>query len=288
MQRKLYRLVATPLIGMMFLLFPAALSAQSFWLERGPGKNFLVEIFKPDIHRGVYNGLSYPVDYSLETVALFFSLRRPIGSKTFLVVELPFAHATFDTKIEDEFSSYRHSGYSNTIGNPYLGLARGSLNSRFSTEIGLRLPLAKTDNNYASQVGMAADVDRLEAFDDYVALRAMINFRTKRTKGLMFRARIGAMILRDLDHLRDHYFAVPLNLMIGYQTARFNVGANNVIWVGFLRQYRSRIRTAYNRGNNFSARAEGGGGLTASFKFGNLRPGIYIGSSLGLNLNIQR
>jgi len=295
MQRISPRPVASMLIFIFALIFPAALAAQSFWLERSQGKTFLLEIFKSDVRSGVYNGVSYPVDYSFETSALFFSLRWPIGSKYFLVAELPFAHAAFDTKIDRPFSFYRYSGSSSTIGNPYIGLERGSLNSRFSTEIGLRLPLAKTDNNYAAEIGQAADPDRLEAFENYAALRAMINYRTKRTKGLMFHARVGSIVQRDFDYLRDQYFSLFINPHIGYKTARINIGLNIVIRGGFRKQYRNRLATVFTRGSDFNFTTNQYQGLTASIRLGKLRPGVYFNPSFdrrlidffALNLRLQ-
>ena len=237
----------------------------------------MLEIFKPIPHKGVYNGKIYPVDYSFETFALFLSLRQPIASKYFLVVELPFAHAAFDTKIARPFSFYRHSGASSTIGNPYIGLELGSLSSlifseseihpqpkskirtffsrlssRIFPEIGIRLPLAQTANNYAARVGELVDFDRREAFDErYVAIKAIVNYRSKRTKGWTFRARIGAMILRDIDrsgnehqYSRGTYMDGLLNAQVGYETARMSLGLNLSM------------------------------GFTASVKLGNLRLGV--------------
>jgi len=169
-----------------------------------------LEIFKPDVHKGVYNGISYSGDYSFETVALFLLLRSQIGSKSFLVAELPLAHAAFDAKIDGDSSFDRSRGSANTAGNPYLGLELGGLDSRFFTEVGVRLPLAQAENNNAATVGRAADSDRPEAFDDGVALRAMLNYRAKHTKGLTFCARGGALVQRDFNR-GNSYFSIPID-----------------------------------------------------------------------------
>jgi hypothetical protein len=56
------------------LIIPAALAAQSFWLERSQEKIFLLEIFKPKAaESGVFNGASYPIDYSFATSAIFLA-----------------------------------------------------------------------------------------------------------------------------------------------------------------------------------------------------------------------
>jgi hypothetical protein len=76
------------LIVIVILILPVALAAQSFWLERNQERAFLLEIFKPKTAgSGVFNGASYPIDYSFATSALFFSLRQPIGGKISLVAE---------------------------------------------------------------------------------------------------------------------------------------------------------------------------------------------------------
>jgi hypothetical protein len=268
-------LLAAKLAAIVVAILPVSVFAQSFWLERSNGKTFLLEIFKPvGLHPGPYNGAYYYQAryYSLETFAFFLSLRSQIGSRSFLMVELPFAHATVDKKIDREFSFFRLRGYWNTIGNPYIGLELGGPTSRFFTEVGIRLPLVKTDNNYAARVGEEADYDRYEAFAErYVVAKAMVNYRSNRTKGLTFRARVGAMILRDIDRSGDKYpglldwFRPTANAQVGYETARMSLGVNL------------------------------GLGFTANVRLGNLRPGVYINPSFldattttfGLNLGLQ-
>ena len=277
------------------LLLPVAVVAQSFWLNRSPNKTLGVEIFKPRLYSGVDNGVSYPVDYSFQTAAFFLSLRWPVGKKTFLVAELPFAHAAFDKKIDRPFSFYRNNGRESTFGNPYIGLERGSLNSRFFAEIGLRLPLAKTDNNYAAGIGRAADRDREESFEHLAAIRALINYRSKRTHGLTFRARGGALVQRDFDHLSNNYFSFPIHAQVGYETAHITIGIVNLVKISLIDEYRS----------NFKMNQVQNVGLTGSVRFSSLRlgvclPGLIQGSerafsfldfdfsSFGLNLSFQR
>lgn len=101
--RTSYQLIMVMFVGLVILFSSAALYAQSFWLERSQGKTFFLEIFKPNIENRVYNGVPYPADYSFETAALFLSLRAQLGSKSFLMVELPFAHAAYETKIDSGF-----------------------------------------------------------------------------------------------------------------------------------------------------------------------------------------
>ncbi len=293
------------MLVIVVLITPAVLAAQSFWLERNQGKTFLLEIFKPTVAGGVvFNGVSYPVDYSFTTSALFLSLRQPIGNKYFLVAELPFAHASFDTKIDRAFSFYRHNGRSNRIGNPYFGLELGSPASRIYPEVGIRPPLIKAGNNYAADVGKIADSDRREAFEHTAALRAMLNVRLQYKTRLSFRFRGGPIFQRDFDNPRYKYRAVSGNVRVRYEMARINFGINSGIRLSKLESptagaerylainimaqagyevgrtslgintgvrmsnvSRSEIKTAYTRGSDFSVHQHLG--LTASVRFGN-------------------
>jgi hypothetical protein len=290
----------------VILILPGALAAQSFWLERSQGKTFFLEIFKLDNSTGVYNGARYPVDYSFESFASFLTLRAQTGSKSFLVVELPFAHAVFDTKIDSDFSYYRNSGSSNMIGSPYIGFEYGSLNSRFFTEIGIRLPLAKTDNNFAAAIGRASNPDREEAFERLAAIKLVLNYRSKRTRGLTFRARGGAVVQRDLDQLSDDYYSFLLSTQIGYgyEPGRFRLAANFVTQIRFSFQMVEDPFGFEATSRSFRAVQMQYFRLTGNVDLGSVRLGMYLRppildseqsfslnllqSSFGLDLAIQR
>lgn len=304
MQRTSSRPITAMLI-IVVLIIPAALAAQAFWLEGSQEKTFLLEILKPKAAKsGVFNGVSYPVDYSFATSALFLSLRQPLGSKIFLVAELPFAHAAFDKKIDRAFSFYRHNGRSNRIGNPYLGLELGSPASRIYPEVGIRPPLLKAGDNYAAEVGKIADSDRREAFEHTTALRVMLNVRLKYKTRLSFRCRGGPIFQRDFDNPRQSYRAVSGNFRVRYEMARINLGVYTGLRLSKIKsptagakQYKainvmaqaeyemgrislgvnagirmsdvsqSEIKTAYTRGSDFNLHEHLG--LAASVRFGN-------------------
>jgi hypothetical protein len=277
MQQKSYQHAATMLVAIVVLILPASLSAQSFWLERSPGKTLALEIFKPTLHSGVYNGVSYPADYSFQTSAFFFSLRWPVGSKTFLVAELPFAHAAFDTKIDRPFSFFRNSGHESTIGNPYLGLEIGGKASRFFAEAGFRLPLVSSERGFARLVGQNSDPVRDEAFLDFTVVKAMINYRLKRETGLVFRLRLGAAALRNFE-THSYGFSFPLDILIGYKTERLSAGAYIPIKGGFIKTSR-RTESAFTRGSDFSFKMNQQEGIWANIRLGKLQPGVYIDPS---------
>jgi hypothetical protein len=289
MTKILSRLPAAALLAIMILILPVAALAQSFWVERNHGKTLALEIFKPSLHSGVYNGVSYPVDYSFQTVALFLSLRWPVGNKTFLVAELPFAHAAFDTKINGVHSFFRNRGEENTIGNPYLGLEIGSKASRFSGAAGIRLPLLAQDHGFALAVGAESDSDREEAFLDFAAIKVVVNYRLKREAGLVFRLRLGAAYLRKFENFvqGNGLFVTPA-ARIGYKTGRLSAGAYIIFPMRGTNVTSAEIRTVFTRGSNFSFKLTQEEGLWANISLGKLQPGVRINTnSFALNLGVQ-
>jgi hypothetical protein len=287
------------------LIIPAVLHAQSFWQERSQRKAFFLEIFKPNINSELDNGVPNPVEYSFETAAIFLSLRAQMGSKSFLIVELPFAHAAYDTKNDSSFNFYRNGGSSNTMGNPYIGFELGGMNARFFTEVGMRLPLVETVNNDAASVGRIADLARPEAFDDYMTLRAVINYRPQDTKGVRFRARGGALVQRNFDR-GGNQFSIPIDALLGYgyEKGRVRLGIDFVInFDASYRRYPYYINN-YRFSNGFRIRQKQHLRLTGQMKLGSLRAGAHLKppffdserensldltrSSFGLDLTVQR
>jgi len=291
MQRISSRLSMAMLFATAVLLLPVAVVAQSFWLDRSPNKTLGVEIFKPRLYSGVYNGVSYPVDYSFQTAAFFFSLRWPVGKKTFLVAELPFAHAAFDKKIDRPFSFYRNNGRESAFGNPYLGLEFWRTTSRIFAEVGIRFPLVVEDRGYAVRVGAASALDREEAFLDFAAVKAAINYRLLREAGLVFRLHLGAAYWRNFE-TSDYRGAIPLAIRLGYKTGRYSAG----VFLAQLLEGRNEKRSnVFNKGSYFSFKLTQQQGLWANMRLGKLQPGVVIESrfvehvfdSFALNLGVQ-
>jgi hypothetical protein len=190
------------------------------------------------------------------------------------------------------------------MGNPYLGLELGSVNARFFTEVGIRLPLVETVNNDAARVGRLADLARPEAFDDYMTLRAVINYRPQNTKGVRFRARGGALVQRNFD-LRENQFSLPLDALLGYgyEKGLVRLGIDFVInFDASYRRHKSFFRSDYS--SSFNIKQTQHLRLTGHVRLGSLRAGVHLKppfldserensfdltrSSFGFDLAIQR
>lgn len=277
MQSLSSRLMKTAFFAAVIVLFSATLCAQSFWLERSAGKALAVEVYKPTANSTVHNGATYPVDYSFQTFAFFLGLRWPIGRKTFLVTELPFAHAAFDTKIDREYSFYRFSGQESALGNPYIGLRFGYPERKISFEAGLRLPLTQQEHFAARTIGRNGDDTREEAFEDLAALRAIVHYAQKRERGFNYHLALGPIIQRDFEHLGDHHFGAILRVEAWYQMARINMGANITMRGSYNREVRevhSEGQAVLDRRSNTTFKVNQDQDLTVGVKLGKLQPGI--------------
>jgi hypothetical protein len=104
----------TSLVLLGGLASAGCLSAQQIWLGSGRGGEFSVEILRPDLK-------SIAGDQSFASVAAFVTGRFPLGPKTTLVAELPFAHGSFTYSYFGGGATESGSG----LGNPYIGAEGG-------------------------------------------------------------------------------------------------------------------------------------------------------------------
>lgn len=287
MRRKLFWPAVAFFAAIVNLAFFTTIFAQSVWLDRRHDKTLMLEIFKP-----VYNNLNWKHDnefiysyfrhYAANTSALFLSLRWPVrvGVKTFLVAELPFAHAEVDTRTDTEMGIFRGGAIENTIGNPYLGLEMGEKISPVFTEIGIRLPFTPDDDTYAAAAGSISDLDRSESFGEFAALRVIINSRYQLASGLVLGLRGGPVLLFQRWDADFQYMSVIYSAGLGYEAGGFSIGSS----------FTGRSGSDIYEENMHQL------GFAAHFALGNLRPGAYfslpldyplIDSVVGLNLGLR-
>jgi len=242
------------------LLFPIALLSQPLWLDRSHDKTVALEILKPDFDD------EYNTTFT-SSLAVFLSLRYPIGKKVLLVAELPFVHS------KAEFFGYDKSD--NSIGNPYLGLEIRGEGSPFFAEVGVRAPLTQEEEdgelNVAAIVGAMIDqVDRLEAFaPDYLPITGMVNYQHKDPSGFVFRLRSGPAFLIDTDK-QEREDATESFLLYsaqaGYESKQISVDAGlSGRWWLTTEEY-----------DTFGERTIHQFGLTTSIGLGIVRPGLQI------------
>lgn len=140
---------ALPLLALASLAGPAALGAQSLWLDPARDGGFYLEFLRPDIE-----------GYSPASGAFHFGLRAPVTRGLTLVGELPAAHG--DLRLES--NGVEFNGEAVAPGNPYLGVEIDLPGSGIHLELGGRVSIVDSVDS-ATSIGFLADpVDRPEAF----------------------------------------------------------------------------------------------------------------------------
>jgi len=132
----------------LFAVFTAAssASAQSVWTDQSSEGGVSLEFVKPQ-----FAGENKP-DF-LTSVA-YLSSRFAIGPKVLAEVELPVSRFSY--------SSDNWDASETAIGNPYLGVRIPG--NGVDTRIGIRLPVASSDDGSALGIGFVGDYDRFEAY----------------------------------------------------------------------------------------------------------------------------
>jgi hypothetical protein len=254
-----------------------SLTAQQVWLGSGRGGEFSVEILRPALK-------NIAGDQSFTSVAAFMTGRFPLGPRTTLVAELPFAHGSF--KYSFFGGGATESG--SALGNPYIGVEGGRDGSAAFGEFGVRAPLA-SENQAAQLVGLAADLERTDAFaPNIVTVSAFANYRVVAPSGFTFRIRGGPLgwIATKDNVLKDNaelWFAYAVQA--GYQSRAFTfiggVGGRAIITEDVDRRFTDQIV------------------LSATYRVGGLRPGLslrlpidnnrdqIVGSTIGVSLGVE-
>lgn len=189
---------------------PVLASAQSFWLREPGGRTVSVEWRKP-----AFDADDNP---TLLTSALFLSARLPLSARLRLVTEVPLAHLGFNTSLVNT---------SNTaFGNPLLGLAFGAPGAHGEILVGLRLPLASSEDE-AVFVGRFAAPDRLGAFHpETFSLFGLGTVHYRHPSGLVVRFRAGPSLLvsttREVGERPETY--LRYGVQAWYAAGRVQVG----------------------------------------------------------------
>jgi hypothetical protein len=147
------RLVATLAIA---FLHATTLAGQEAWLGQTAARTGSLEVLAPQFRGGAGMPSS--------SVAMFGTLRWPIGAFERVVVEVAVAHASGaggGNPYVPPFTLNAPPG--TTLGDPYIGIETGGPEGMWVGEYGVRLPLA-TRYSAALAAGAYADVGRLGAF----------------------------------------------------------------------------------------------------------------------------
>ena len=174
------RAIASAVIGVLGLSGPAA--AQEMWLGPTHGGSLAIEV--AHVH---FSDPDLGPAQSSASAAVFLTARIPLWQRTALVIELPAARGSF--------SSWDETMSDFAIGNPYVGVEGGQSGTKWFGEAGVRLPIMSETKIASALVGMASDLDRMEAFlPDVAAVSAYLNGRSGGATGFRIRMRVGPLL----------------------------------------------------------------------------------------------
>lgn len=153
------------------------LSAQGLWGVPCYEKSVSLEFAKPVFEHGNESFLSS---------GSFLSVTWPLSETYRFVGEIPFAYISWDSEWD------RDSQFA--LGNPYVGLSIGKESSKVVGQIGLRLPLARSDNDDARFLGIFADYVGREGafFGDIVPITSTVTYRVREENGFVGLVTAGA------------------------------------------------------------------------------------------------
>ena len=198
-------------VGAVLVLLPATVAAQqSIWTSSYGPNNFTVEWLRPEF--------SDEADASFLTSVTYLSGRAMVAKNLRLVGEIPLVY--FDSEDDDAELN---------VGNPYLGLEAGNLDTVWG-EVGVRVPVVANDDFTTFFLGFLTDFDRLEAFvPEVLSVVALGNYQWQHRSGFSARLRAGPVLWIDtsdeeFDEDNTELFML-YSLQGWYDTQRVRLGA---------------------------------------------------------------
>ncbi len=197
-------------VSLGIALSSGALAGQSIWQGQTEESNFRLEMMRPTFDEA---------DLTTFSSASFASGRWQATSTSALLIEVPFAYgelsalegSTFDPKAEG------------TIGNIYVGFEQRAGDAPVFFELGARAPLVDPDEVLACLVGLASDLNRMEAFvPDLVPVNAAVSYRTRFDNGLLLFVKGGPNLWIPTEGGDVEVFGLT-EAHVGYAYDRFGV-----------------------------------------------------------------
>lgn len=236
-------------IGLAMIAAAGPLSSQTVSLTRPGRYSVALEAARPQLTFGDER-------VGATSGAFFLSGHAAVGARANLIVELPFAHAQVDGFLSES---------SSTLGNPYVGLQ--VIRDRVRFDFGGRLPVAD-DDEFASFIGVAAELERMEAFlPDVASLSGALRIETGPANGMNFAVFVGPSLLvfTGDDVLNDdNEVMLTYGIEPAYRGTSVRAGAR------LLGRYAATGEGA------FADRSMHQLGLFADFGAGRIRPGVHL------------
>ena len=225
----------------IFCVFSSSAYSQSVWVEEPDGEATIgLEALIPSLD--IANG-DDPI------FAAYLYSHIPISEQFTLQFDLPISYLN---GVGDGIG----------IGNPYVGLQYGSVNSGIKVDLGLRLPLAS--DNGTSLAGFISDTYKVTPFvPDVFGIISNIHYRYEAESGLILRLGGGPELVVPDEGDEDLFVKYYGQLLYGVNDFTFGAGITG------------RVITTL-QGLSFSERANHNLGITGSHDFDKATLGAHL------------
>jgi len=244
------------LVAILAVSLAGSISAQTYWMHPGAGKNVTLQIFKPKFDHGDGIGTL--------TSSWFFSGRFEASERVDIFVDIPVSNLDLDASV------WSNVGSETLIGNPYLGIeARPSArHAPLSVigRVGFRPPLASDEKWSAVEIGYITCFDRLEAFiPNYWSITFGLGHSHASENGVRYATNIDGVVMLPTEDGPDTEMFLNYNFEIWFQAPKFRFGA------GFAGRWQATAEDT-----DFSEASVHQMGLAGVFDLGSFDPGFHV------------
>lgn len=253
------------------IMLSTSAAGQSLWYESHNRSELTVDFVKPSFAMAYLDGRKL----SELSSATFITFHGVVSPSVTVVAELPTAYASFRENDFPYYYYYEDAKSAFGIGNPYFGLRFSPPGSGFSSEVGLRAPLA-TDNAYVAEIGSFADYDRFTAFlHNITSARGVAEYRYRMPSGAFVQFAGGGLVA--IPDEGDAELFGQYGIFVGATGDLLTVktGVTGIMLIT-------------ESAPNFSERTLHQLGLTADFDLGAVRPAVQIRVPLDEDMETYR
>ncbi len=248
------------------MLLSGMLSAQTLWTDHGSDNSLSVELLKP------FKSDSISTGFTGSSGTIFITGRYALNEHIVLVGEVSVVHGDLE---HEDFTN--EAGTS--MGNPYLGAEFHLAETPLFIETGFRIPVFSKDKNVASLVGIASDINRMEAFTPKIfPVLLAVNYEGQSAKNILFRARLGTSIWFNSGNVSG---SSSVDAVFDYMVQAGYAGQKLRVLIGITGRYLATLP-----GTDYSERHIKQFGTTITVPFGNIQLGAHF--KLPVNENAGR
>jgi hypothetical protein len=194
---RLRRIVFKLVIPTVIVVTASLAMGQSVWLPDTTSTMIGLEVWKVDRFEGSA-GSYRKLDPSVASASWFLTAQYPLGARTLLIAEIPFAFLAYKEPRSGwdsntgRYYSYIEEESETGFGNPFVGIKFWDPKEPMFVIAGVRLPMMSRNIDRAAYMAQLTDVDRAEAFErDVLSPRLHLGGKFPHESGLLVKFHLG-------------------------------------------------------------------------------------------------